>query len=111
MGILSGVGHGKRIPAARRPYVGLLTPSILRAPGQARRLRGCSAPMSVKTRRFGRLGWQVSEIGAGMWGMVAWSGADDAEVGRSLQRAVDLGCTFFDTAFAYGDGRSERLLG
>jgi aryl-alcohol dehydrogenase-like predicted oxidoreductase len=67
--------------------------------------------MSVKTRRFGRLGWQVSEIGAGMWGMVAWSGADDAEVGRSLQRAVDLGCTFFDTALAYGEGRSERLLG
>jgi aryl-alcohol dehydrogenase-like predicted oxidoreductase len=67
--------------------------------------------MSVKTRRFGRLGWPVSEIGAGMWGMVAWSGADDGEVGRSLQRAVELGCTFFDTAFAYGDGRSERLLG
>jgi aryl-alcohol dehydrogenase-like predicted oxidoreductase len=65
----------------------------------------------MKTRRFGRLGWQVSEIGTGMWGMVGWSGADEEEVKRALQRAVDLGCTFFDTAFAYGEGRSEALLG
>jgi len=67
--------------------------------------------MTIKTRRFGRVGWQVSEIGTGMWGMVGWTGADEPEVKRSLQRAVDLGCNFFDTAFAYGEGRSERLLG
>lgn len=67
--------------------------------------------MSVKTRRFGRLGWQVGEIGTGMWGMVAWAGANEHEVERALQRAVELGCNFFDTAFAYGEGRSERLLG
>jgi aryl-alcohol dehydrogenase-like predicted oxidoreductase len=65
----------------------------------------------MKTRKFGQLGWDVSEIGTGMWGMVGWSGSDEDEVKRALQRAVDLGCTFFDTAFAYGEGRSERLLG
>ena len=46
-----------------------------------------------------------------MWGMAGWTGSDDDESLRSLQRAVDLGCTFFDTAWAYGDGRSEGLLG
>jgi len=60
---------------------------------------------------FGRLGWQVSTIGYGMWGMGGWSGSDDEESLRSLHRAVELGCNFFDTAWAYGDGRSERLLG
>src|SRR5437870_1902024 len=62
-------------------------------------------------RRFGRTNWLVSEIGCGMWGMGSWSGSDDEESLRSLQRAVDLGCNFFDTAWAYGDGRSEGLLG
>jgi aryl-alcohol dehydrogenase-like predicted oxidoreductase len=47
----------------------------------------------------------------GMWGMVDWSGGDREEATRALQRAVDLGCTFFDTAFAYGRGGSEQLLG
>jgi len=65
----------------------------------------------MRYRRFGRLNWQVSEIGYGMWGMGGWSGSDDEESSRSLDRAFDLGCTFFDTAFAYGMGRSEKLLG
>jgi aryl-alcohol dehydrogenase-like predicted oxidoreductase len=65
----------------------------------------------MKTRRFGRLGWMVGEVGYGMWGMADWTGSDDDETRRALQRAVDLGCNFFDTAFAYGDGKSERLLG
>ncbi|MEO5859050.1 MAG: aldo/keto reductase [Pyrinomonadaceae bacterium] len=65
----------------------------------------------MQYRRFGKTGWEVSEIGYGMWGMVAWSGSNDEESMTSLQRAADLGCTFFDTAFAYGDGRSEGLLG
>lgn len=65
----------------------------------------------MKYRSFGRTGWQVSEIGYGMWGMGSWSGSDDAESLRSLQRAADLGCNFFDTAFVYGNGRSEGLLG
>ena len=62
-------------------------------------------------RRFGRLGWEVSEVGCGMWGMVAWSGADDARASDALDEAVRLGCNFFDTAWAYAAGRSEQLLG
>jgi aryl-alcohol dehydrogenase-like predicted oxidoreductase len=65
----------------------------------------------MRYRTFGRTGWQVSEVGYGMWGMAGWSGSDDEESLQSLQVAVDLGCNFFDTAWAYGDGRSERLLG
>jgi aryl-alcohol dehydrogenase-like predicted oxidoreductase len=57
------------------------------------------------------MNWQVSEIGYGMWGMGSWSGSSDEESLASLQHAVELGCNFFDTAWAYGEGRSERLLG
>ncbi|HXW06648.1 MAG TPA: aldo/keto reductase [Vicinamibacterales bacterium] len=62
-------------------------------------------------RSFGRTGWQVSEVGYGMWGMAGWTGSDDEESHASLDRAIELGCNFFDTAWAYGDGRSERILG
>ena len=65
----------------------------------------------MKYRRFGRTGWMVSEVGYGMWGMGGWTGSDDDESLKSLQRAVDLGCNFFDTAWAYGNGHSEKLLG
>jgi aryl-alcohol dehydrogenase-like predicted oxidoreductase len=65
----------------------------------------------VKYRTFGRLGWQVSEIGYGMWGMAGWTGSEDEESRRSLDRSIELGCNFFDTAWAYGDGHSEQLLG
>src|SRR5215467_593794 len=66
---------------------------------------------SMRQRTFGRTGWQVSEIGYGMWGMGGWTGSDDEESLRALDRAIALGCTFFDTAWVYGLGRSERLLG
>ena len=65
----------------------------------------------MRYRTFGRTGWQVSEIGYGMWGMGGWTGSDDTQSLESLQRAVDLGCNFFDTAYVYGNGRSENLLG
>jgi aryl-alcohol dehydrogenase-like predicted oxidoreductase len=65
----------------------------------------------MKYRRFGRLNWEVSEMGYGMWGMASWSNSNDDESLQSLQAAVDQGCNFFDTAYAYGDGRSENLLG
>jgi aryl-alcohol dehydrogenase-like predicted oxidoreductase len=65
---------------------------------------------SMQTRRFGRLGWQVSEIGYGMWGMGGWSGSDDAQSLTSLDQSVASGVNFFDTAYAYGDGHSEQLL-
>jgi aryl-alcohol dehydrogenase-like predicted oxidoreductase len=64
----------------------------------------------MKYRRFGRTAWQVSEIGYGMWGMGEWKGSDDQESINSLQLALDLGCNFFDTAWAYGRGKSEKLL-
>jgi aryl-alcohol dehydrogenase-like predicted oxidoreductase len=65
----------------------------------------------MKYRRFGRTGWMVSEIGYGMWGMGGWKDSDDRESLASLQLAVDLGCNFFDTAWGYGAGHSEGLLG
>lgn len=57
------------------------------------------------------MAWEVGEMGYGMWGMGGWTGSDDQESLGSLQRAVDLGCNFFDTAWGYGEGHSERLLG
>ena len=65
----------------------------------------------MNTRRIARLGWNLTDIGYGMWGMGGWTGSDDAASSASLDRAVALGCNFFDTAWAYGEGRSERLLG
>jgi len=65
----------------------------------------------MRYRRFGRTGWNVSEIGYGMWGLAGWTGSQDEESLDSLQRSVDLGCNFFDTAWAYGNGHSEELLG
>src|SRR5262245_56302229 len=65
---------------------------------------------TMRTRTFGRLGWPVSELGYGMWGLADWTGSDDAESIASLQLAVDNGVNFFDTAWAYGDGRSEQIL-
>jgi aryl-alcohol dehydrogenase-like predicted oxidoreductase len=65
----------------------------------------------MRERTFGRLGWKVSEVGFGLWGMGGWTGSDDAESMQALDRALTLGCNFFDTAWAYGSGHSERLLG
>ena len=65
----------------------------------------------MRYRQFGRLGWPVSEVGYGMWGMAGWSGSDDDESRQALDEAVALGCNFFDTAWAYGQGKSEQLLG
>lgn len=69
----------------------------------------------MRYRRFGRLGYDVSEVGYGMWGIAGgeggWTGADDAAGTQALQAAVDGGCTFFDTAWIYGRGHSERMLG
>ena len=64
----------------------------------------------MQYRTFGRTGWKISEIGYGMWGLAGWTGSDKQEVLRALQRSVELGCNFFDTAWAYGDGVSEEIL-
>jgi aryl-alcohol dehydrogenase-like predicted oxidoreductase len=67
----------------------------------------------VEYRELGTTGIQVSEIGYGAWGIggAQWGGADDDESIEALHRAIDLGLNFIDTALAYGEGRSERLVG
>ncbi len=62
-------------------------------------------------RQLGKTGWKVSELGHGMWGMGSWTGSDDKESLNALQRSVELGVNFFDTAWIYGNGHSEQLLG
>jgi aryl-alcohol dehydrogenase-like predicted oxidoreductase len=62
-------------------------------------------------RKLGRTGFEISDIAHGLWGMSGWSGSDDEESMKALQLAVDLGCNFFDTAWAYGQGKSDGLLG
>jgi aryl-alcohol dehydrogenase-like predicted oxidoreductase len=73
------------------------------------------------SRRLGKSGIEVSALGMGCWAIggpwtfngapAGWSEVDDTESMRALQRAFDLGITFFDTAANYGAGHSERLLG
>lgn len=64
-------------------------------------------------RTLGKTGIEVSEIGYGAWGIgkSGWVGAQDDESLRALHKAIDLGLNFIDTALAYGDGHSERLVG
>ncbi|MHB8813834.1 MAG: aldo/keto reductase [Steroidobacteraceae bacterium] len=65
----------------------------------------------MKYRKFGRIGWDVSEIGFGAWAVGGeWGTVDDEQSIAAMKRALDLGVNFFDTADVYGDGRSERLL-
>jgi aryl-alcohol dehydrogenase-like predicted oxidoreductase len=65
----------------------------------------------MKYRKLGRTGFEVSDISYGLWGISGWTGSDDQESLTSLQLSVDLGCNFFDTAWAYGEGKSDVLLG
>ncbi len=65
----------------------------------------------MQYRRFGKTNFPVSEIGYGMWGLAGWTGNDPAEIQRALDRSVELGVTFFDTAWGYGAGKSEQILG
>ncbi|MBO0722913.1 MAG: aldo/keto reductase [Blastocatellia bacterium] len=67
----------------------------------------------MKYRTLGRTGMEVSEIGYGAWGIggLQWTGGDDDEAKRALNLAIDEGLNFIDTALAYGEGHSERLVG
>jgi aryl-alcohol dehydrogenase-like predicted oxidoreductase len=65
----------------------------------------------MQYRKLGRTGLEISDIAVGLWGMGGWSGSDDQKSLAALQLAVDLGCNFFDSAWAYGDGKSDGLLG
>jgi len=65
----------------------------------------------MQYRELGRTGWKVSAISFGAWAIGGtWGNVKDEESLSALQRALDLGVNFFDTADAYGDGRSEQLL-
>ncbi|MFE5162705.1 aldo/keto reductase [Streptomyces sp. NPDC056697] len=77
---------------------------------------------TAHNRTLGRSGIGVSALGFGCWAIggewqsadgqpLGWGKVDDEESVRAIQRALDLGVTFFDTADAYGTGRSERILG
>src|SRR5450756_416687 len=63
----------------------------------------------MEYRELGRTGWKVSTVGLGTWAMgSSWGAVDDRESLATLNRALDLGVNFFDTADVYG---SEPLLG
>lgn len=65
----------------------------------------------MKYRKFGRIGIEISDIAPGLWGMSGWSGSDDEQSLEALQLSADLGRNFFDTAWGYGTGKSDSLLG
>ena len=67
----------------------------------------------MKYRKLGRTNYEISEIGYGAWGIggALWQGAKDDESIAALRRAIELGLNFIDTALAYGDGHSEKLVG
>src|SRR5438270_8019277 len=65
----------------------------------------------MRYRKLGRTGMEVSDVAHGLWGMSGWSGSDDDESLSALQLSVESGCNFFDSAWAYGEGKSDGLLG
>jgi aryl-alcohol dehydrogenase-like predicted oxidoreductase len=65
----------------------------------------------MKYRIFGRLGWKVSDIGFGAWAIGgSWGPQSESDSVAALNRALNLGCNFIDTAQGYGDGKSERII-
>ncbi len=67
----------------------------------------------MQYRKLGRTNFEISEIGYGAWGIGGkqWLGGNDDESVKALRRAIELGLNFIDTALAYGEGHSERLVG
>ncbi len=64
-------------------------------------------------RKLGRTGLEVSDVGYGAWGIsgAQWIGAQDDDSLKALHAAIDGGLNFIDTALAYGEGKSEQLVG
>jgi aryl-alcohol dehydrogenase-like predicted oxidoreductase len=65
----------------------------------------------MEYRSLGKTNLSVSEIGHGLWGMGGWTDADDKQSLDTLQMSLEMGCNFFDSAWAYGNGHSDKLLG
>src|ERR1019366_8531825 len=77
--------------------------------GRVASKRGSLEVMHYRT--LGRTGWEVSDISFGAWAIgSAWGSVDDAESHAALEKAIDCGVNFIDTADVYGMGRSERLI-
>ncbi|MEO0919946.1 MAG: aldo/keto reductase [Pseudomonadota bacterium] len=66
---------------------------------------------TLSRRRLGRTGKMVSVLGHGLWGMGDWSDASDTQSQTALTQSADAGCSFYDSAWAYGNGHSDKLLG
>ena len=65
----------------------------------------------MQYRRFGKIGWNVSAISFGSWALGSnWGPQNDEDSVAALHAAIDSGCNFIDTARAYGDGKSERII-
>lgn len=65
----------------------------------------------MRYRRFGRTGWDISEIGFGAWQIgSSWAGQTETDSLAALNTALDNGCNFIDTAQGYGDGKSEQII-
>ena len=66
----------------------------------------------MNKRKFGKIGWDVSEISLGCWAMGAdWGDVSEEQAKDILKTSFDNGVNFFDTADVYGDGRSEKFVG
>src|SRR5512136_396930 len=67
----------------------------------------------MRYRKLGRTNLEISEVGFGAWGIGGhlWQGSRDDESLAALRRSIELGLNFIDTALAYGNGHSERLVG
>jgi len=66
----------------------------------------------MKKRKFGKIGWEVSEIGLGCWAMGAdWGEVSEEDAINILKTSFENGVNFIDTADVYGDGRSEKFVG
>ncbi len=65
----------------------------------------------MEYRELGRTGWRVSEVSFGAWAIGgSWGSVDDRDSLAALNKSIDLGVNFIDTADVYGDGRSEQLI-
>jgi aryl-alcohol dehydrogenase-like predicted oxidoreductase len=72
----------------------------------------CEDPATVERRTIERLNREVSAVGLGTWQLGAdWGSVEPQDAHATLEAAVQEGVTFFDTADAYGDGRSEQFCG